>query len=470
MCSSDPGPEVVCLEGSPVFQDLSKNLSSVFRKLGGKGILSETDVDDALRAVRTAMLQADVALPVVKDFLMRARERAVGEEVLRSVRPDQQVIKIVNDLLIELLGGTAAELSLNAEPPAVILMAGLQGSGKTTSSGKLAKFLADKQRKKVLLASLDVYRPAAQEQLRVLAEQINGHSLPIIDGEKPNQITERALSTARKEGFDVLILDSAGRLSIDDELMNELAAVKKLAKPIETLLVADSLTGQDAVNTAQIFHEKIGITGLILTRLDGDGRGGAALSMRHVTGQSIKFAGVGEKLDALEVFDPARIAGRILDMGDVVALVEKAAEAIDMAEAEKMANAVMKGHFDLEMLKSQFGQMKKMGGISSILGMLPGMGQMGDALKGANVDDKMIDRQIGIINSMTKGERRDPDIIKARRKIRIAGGAGVDVQQVNQLLKQFYTMRDAMKKLKRMGGEKGLKRHGMGALFQQKRR
>lgn len=453
-----------------MFNDLSKNLSNVFKRLGGKGVLTEGDVDDALRAVRTALLQADVALPVVKDFLTKARERAIGEDVLRAVKPDQQVVKIVNDLLIELLGGDAAEINLNANPPAVILMAGLQGSGKTTSSGKLAKFLADKKNKKVLLASLDVYRPAAQEQLRVLTEQINGHALPIIAGEKPNQITERALSTARKEGFDVLILDSAGRLSIDDELMNELAGVKKQAQPIETLLVADSLTGQDAVNTAQIFHEKIGITGLILTRLDGDGRGGAALSMRHITGQPIKFAGVGEKLDAFEIFDPSRIAGRILDMGDIVALVEKATAAIDMEEAEKMAASVMKGQFDLEMLKSQFGQMKKMGGLSSILGMLPGMGQMGDMLKGQKIDDKMIDRQIGIINSMTPKERRDPDIIKARRKIRIAAGAGVDVQTVNQLLKQFYTMQDAMKKLKRMGGAKGLARQGMGALFGQQRR
>jgi len=454
-----------------MFNDLSKNLSNVFRKLGGKGILTEGDVDDALRAVRTALLQADVALEVVKDFLTKARERAIGEEVLRSIKPDQQVIKIVNDLLVELLGGDVTELNLAATPPVVILMAGLQGSGKTTSSAKLAKFLAERQNKKTLLASLDVQRPAAQEQLRVLAEQIGGHSLPIVAGEKPERITQRAIDTAQREGFDVLILDSAGRLSIDDELMDELSRVKKFAQPIETLLVADSLTGQDAVNTARIFHDRIGITGLILTRLDGDGRGGAALSMRHITGQPIKFAGVGEKLDALEIFDPARIAGRILDMGDVVALVEKAAATIDAAEAEKMAAAVMKGQFDLEMLKSQMNQMKKMGGLSGIIGMLPGMGQMGDMLKGQKIDDKMIDRQIGIINSMTRDERRDPDIIKARRKIRIANGAGVDVQAVNVLLKQFYTMQDAMKKLKRMGGAKGLARQGgLGALFGQQRR
>lgn len=453
-----------------MFNDLSKNLGAVFRKLGGKGALTEQDVDDALRAVRTALLQADVALEVVKDFLTKARERAVGEAVLRSVKPDQQVIKIVNDLLIELLGGGVVELNLTATPPVVILMAGLQGSGKTTSSAKLAKFLAERQNKKTLLASLDVQRPAAQEQLRILAEQIGGHSLPIIAGETPEKITQRALDTARREGFDVLILDSAGRLSIDGELMAELARVKKLSAPVETLLVADSLTGQDAVNTARIFHEQIGITGLILTRLDGDGRGGAALSMRHITGQPIKFAGVGEKLDALEVFDPARIAGRILDMGDIVALVEKAAANMDMAEAEKMAAAVMKGQFDLEMLKSQLKQMKSMGGLSSIMGMLPGMGQMGDMLKGQKIDDKMLDRQIGIINSMTVAERRDPDVIKARRKIRIANGAGVNVQAINVLLKQFYTMQDAMKRLRRMGGEKGLARHGMGALFQQQRR
>ena len=454
-----------------MFNDLTKNLSNVFRKLGGKGALTEADVDDALRAVRTAMLQADVALPVVKDFLTKARERAVGEEVLRSVKPDQQVIKIVHDLLIELLGGGVAELNLVAQPPVVILMAGLQGSGKTTSAAKLAKFLADKQNKKTLLASLDVYRPAAQEQLQILADQIGGSALPIVENEKPLQITKRAMDAAKREGFDVLILDSAGRLSIDDELMTELADIKKIAQPTETLLVADSLTGQDAVNTAQIFHERIGITGLILTRLDGDGRGGAALSMRHVTGQPIKFAGVGEKIDALEIFDPSRIAGRILDMGDVVALVEKAAANIDMDEAQAMAASIMKGNFDLEMLKSQLGQMKKMGGLSGILGMLPGMGQHGDMLKGKQIDDKVVDRQIGIINSMTRTERSSPDIIKARRKIRIANGAGVDVQAVNVLLKQFYTMQDAMKKLKRMGGEKGLMRAGgLGALFGQQRR
>jgi len=454
-----------------MFNDLSKNLGAVFRKLGGKGALTEQDVDDALRAVRTALLQADVALEVVKDFLTKARERAVGEEVLRSVKPDQQVIKIVNDLLIELLGGGVAELNLAAAPPAVILMAGLQGSGKTTSSAKLAKFLAERQNKKSLLASLDVQRPAAQEQLRVLAEQIGGSSVPIVAGETPTQITKRALDIARREGFDILILDSAGRLSIDDALMNELAEVKKLAQPTETLLVADSLTGQDAVNTAQIFHDRIGITGLILTRLDGDGRGGAALSMRHITGQPIKFAGVGEKLDALEIFDPARIAGRILDMGDIVALVEKATANMDMAEAEKMAASVMKGQMDLDMLKSQLSQMKKMGGLSSIIGMLPGMGAAADMLKGKNIDDKVIDRQIAVINSMTPAERRNPDIIKARRKIRIANGAGVDVQAVNVLLKQFYTMQDAMKKLKRMGGAKGMARAGgLGALFNQQRR
>ncbi len=448
-----------------MFGQLTSKLGDVFSRLGRKGVLSEEDVTAALREVRVALLEADVALPVVKEFIEKAKERATGQDVLRAVKPDQQVIKIVSDLLTEMLGGDTVGLELNVQPPAVILMVGLQGSGKTTSTAKLAKYLFDKERKKTLIASLDVQRPAAQEQLEILAGQISAGNLPIIKGQTPEQITTRALATARAEGYDVLILDTAGRLAIDDELMAEVARVRDLAKPQETLLVADAMTGQDAVNTARAFHEKIGLSGIILTRLDGDARGGAALSMRTITGQPIKFMGLGEKLDALEPFHPSRIAGRILDMGDIVALVEKAVANIDEAEAQAMADATMKGEFDFNTMASQFRQMKKMGGFGSILNLLPGMGQIKDMLASAKVDESIMDRQLAMISSMTPLERRNPDIIKASRKKRIAAGAGSDVQELNKLMKQFYAMQDAMKRFKKMGGAKGLQKHGLSALM-----
>lgn len=446
-----------------MFESLSQRLSSVFDKLTGRGALSEADVTEALREVRVALLEADVALPVVKDFVARVKARAVGQEVVKSVSPGQMVVKIVHDELIATLGTEGVELNLNAVPPAVILMVGLQGSGKTTTSGKLAVRLK-KERKKVLLASLDVYRPAAQQQLEILAGQADVGSLPIIMGEMPVAITRRALEMGRKEGYDVVILDTAGRLHIDQELMAEVAAVRDVAKPVETLLVADAMIGQDAVTLAHEFNEKVGVTGIVLTRVDGDSRGGAALSMRAVTGRPIKFLGQGEKLDALEVFHPDRIAGRILGMGDVVSLVEKAMETVDQEEAEKLAKRIEKGKFDLNDMLSQFKQVEKMGDLKGILGMMPGIGKMAAQLKDAKIDNKAVARQKAIIQSMTPAERRNPDLIKASRKKRIAAGCGLSVQDVNKLLKQHQQMADVMKKVGKLG-QKGLMRHGLGGLM-----
>lgn len=446
-----------------MFESLSQRLSSVFDKLTGRGALSEADVTEALREVRVALLEADVALPVVKDFVARVKERAVGQDVVKSVSPGQMVVKIVHDELIATLGTEGVELNLNAVPPAVILMVGLQGSGKTTTSGKLAIRLK-KDRKKVLLASLDVYRPAAQQQLEILARQADVGSLPIVMGEMPVAITKRALEMGRKEGYDVVILDTAGRLHIDQELMAEVAAVRDVAKPVETLLVTDAMIGQDAVTLAREFNDKVGVTGIVLTRVDGDSRGGAALSMRHVTGRPIKFLGMGEKLDALEVFHPDRIAGRILGMGDVVSLVEKAMETVDQEEAEKLAKRIEKGKFDLNDMLSQFKQVEKMGDLKGILGMMPGIGKMAAQLKDAKIDNKMVGRQKAIILSMTEAERKNPDLIKASRKKRIASGAGVSVQDVNKLLKQHQQMADVMKKVGKLG-QKGLMRHGLGGLL-----
>ncbi|HLO75445.1 MAG TPA: signal recognition particle protein [Magnetospirillum sp.] len=446
-----------------MFESLSQRLSAVFDKLTGRGALSEADVTEALREVRVALLEADVALPVVKDFVARVKDRAVGQDVVKSVSPGQMVVKIVHDELIATLGTEGVELNLNAVPPAVILMVGLQGSGKTTTSGKLAVRLK-KDRKKVLLASLDVYRPAAQQQLEILARQADVGSLPIIMGEMPVAITKRALDTGRKEGYDVVILDTAGRLHIDQELMAEVAAVRDVAKPVETLLVTDAMIGQDAVTLAHEFNEKVGVTGIVLTRVDGDSRGGAALSMRHVTGRPIKFLGMGEKLDALEVFHPDRIAGRILGMGDVVSLVEKAMETIEQDEAEKLAKRIEKGKFDLNDMLSQFKQVEKMGDLKGILGMMPGIGKMAAQLKDAKIDNKVVGRQKAIILSMTAAERKNPDLIKASRKKRIAQGAGVSVQDVNKLLKQHQQMADVMKKVGKLG-QKGLMRHGLGGLL-----
>lgn len=440
-----------------MFDNLKDKLQSVFQGLGKRGALNEADVDAALREVRLALLDADVALPVVKHFMTTVREKAVGASVIKSVRPDQQVIKIVNDGLTEMLGGEAAPLHVDTTPPAVILMAGLQGSGKTTSAGKLALFLKTKHRKKTMLASLDMTRPAAREQLRALGEQAGAGILPESDTQTPIQLAKRALQSAQLQGFDVLILDTAGRLSVDEGLMAELREIKALTKPSEVLLVADSLTGQDAVQTAQIFHEQVGVTGIILTRLDGDARGGAALSMRHITGCPIKLVGTGEKLEALEAFDPARMAGRILDMGDVVALVEKAAEAINEEDAIRLAERMAKGRFDLNDFLSQLRQLQKMGGLGGILGMLPGIGKMQKQLAAAGMDDSVIKRQEAIILSMTKKERVLVGLLNASRRKRIAGGSGTSVQEVNRLVKQYQDMARMMKKMGTKTGAAGLK-------------
>jgi signal recognition particle subunit SRP54 len=434
-----------------MFESLSGRLNDVFDRLKRRGALREEDVEAALRDIRIALLEADVALPVVKDFIGAIRERAVGQEVLRSVTPGQMVVKIVNDRLVELLGGAATDLALAGPPPKVVLMVGLQGSGKTTTSAKLALRLRTRERQRALLASLDVQRPAAQEQLAVLARQAEVASLPVVPGEQPLAIAARAVETAGRQGYDVVILDTAGRLHIDDALMTELALVRDRVRPHETLLVADALTGQDAVNLARTFHERIGLSGIVLTRIDGDARGGAALSMRAVTGQPIKLVGTGEKLDALEAFHPDRMASRILGMGDVVSLVEKVSEAVDQAEAEKLAAKLQKGSFDLNDLASQLQQMRKMGGMSSILGLLPGVQKVKQQLADAKLDDRLIGHQIAIVSSMTPFERRNPKVIHASRKRRIAAGAGLSVQEVNKLLKQHQQMQTMMKRVKKMG-------------------
>ena len=433
-----------------MFQSLSDKLTSALDKLRRKGTLSEADIDAAMREVRIALLEADVALPVVKELVKSLKEKAVGEEIIASVSPAQMVIKLVQDHLAELLGSEHQALNLAAAPPAVIMMVGLQGSGKTTSTGKLAHRLRDKHNKKVLVASLDVQRPAAQEQLATVAEQAGVSSLPIVAGQPPAAITRRAMETARLEGYDVLLLDTAGRLQIDEALMHELAEVKALAAPIETLLVADALTGQDAVNIARGFQERIGISGIVLTRIDGDGRGGAALSMRQVTGQPIKFIGVGEKIQEFEPFYPERIAQRILDMGDVVSLVERAAESVDQAAAEDMAKRFQEGKFDFNDMLSQMRQMKKMGGLSSMLGMMPGVGKLKDQLAGANLNDGMMKQTEAIILSMTPRERRFPKLLNASRRQRIAKGSGTTVQDINRLFKQYQQMEKMMKQMKKM--------------------
>ena len=390
-----------------MFESLSQRLGKVFDRLRGRGALSEGDVDEALREVRLALLEADVALPVVKTFIAGVRLRAIGQEVVRSVTPGQMVVKIVHDHLVETLGSTASEINLRAVPPVPVLMVGLQGSGKTTTTAKLALRLVQKDRKKVLMASLDTRRPAAQEQLRVLGEQAGVPTLDIVAGQQPVEIARRAMERGRVEGFDVVLLDTAGRLSIDEELMAEAAAVRDATQPAETLLVVDAMTGQDAVNVATNFNEKIGVTGIVMTRVDGDARGGAALSMRAVTGRPVKLIGLGEKLDALDVFHPDRIAGRILGMGDIVGLVEKAAETVEKEEAEKLARKVQKGEFDLEDMASQLKQLRRMGGLGGVMGMLPGVQKVKAQLDGAKVDDRMIRRQEAIIGSMTRAERRD---------------------------------------------------------------
>ena len=438
-----------------MFDTLGGRLAGIFEKLTRRGALGEADVTEALREVRVALLEADAALPVVKDFIEAVQERATGQDVLRSVTPGQMVVKIVHDQLVETLGAETAEINLRGSPPVAILMVGLQGSGKTTTSAKLGLRLKNRAKKMVLLASLDVYRPAAQQQLAVLGEQADVAVLPVVFGERPLAIAKRAMESGRREGYDVVILDSAGRLHIDDELMDEVATVRAEAKPTETLLVADAMTGQDAVNMAREFHEKVGITGLVLTRVDGDARGGAALSMKAVTGQPIKLMGVGEKLDALEAFNAESIAGRILGMGDVVGLVEKAAEVVEAEEAEKLAAKMMKGQFSLDDMAAQFRQLRKMGDVKGMLSMLPGVGKVKKQLAEADIDDRMIARQEAIILSMTAAERRKPKILNGSRRRRIAAGSGTTVQDVNRVLKQFQQMTAMMKKMGKMG-KKGL--------------
>ncbi|MBR46092.1 MAG: signal recognition particle protein [Rhodospirillaceae bacterium] len=448
-----------------MFESLSGRLSAAFDKLTRHGALTESDVSAAMREVRVALLEADVALPVVKEFIDGAKEEAIGAEVLKSVTPGQQVIKIVNDHLVKMLGGTGSvDVNLAAEPPAAILMVGLQGSGKTTTSAKLAKLLSEKEKKRALLASLDTRRPAAMEQLAVLGNQAEVDTLPIVEGEAPVAITKRAMKTGRQEGYDIVILDTAGRLHVDDELMDEVVAVRKAAKPVETLLVADALTGQDAVNVATQFKERVDVSGIVLTRVDGDGRGGAALSMRAVTGCPIKLIGVGEKLDALEPFHPERIASRILGMGDVVSLVEKAQETIDQEEAEKLAKKIKKGGFDLNDLSSQLLQMRRMGGMDGLMSLLPGVGKVKRQMKDANIDEKSLDRMQAIISSMTPDERSNPKRLNGSRKRRIAAGSGTNIQDVNRLLKQFKQMNVMMKRVGKLG-EKGLMRAGMPGLM-----
>jgi signal recognition particle subunit SRP54 len=433
-----------------MFDALQSRLGGVFDRLRGRGALSEADVDEALQEVRAALIDADVSLPVVKDFIDFVRPRAIGESVIRSVTPGQQVVKIVHDALVETLGHDDAALNLGS-PPAPILMVGLQGSGKTTTSAKLGLMLQTKEKKRVLMASLDVSRPAAMEQLRILGEQAGVATLPILTNQMPLDIAKRAMAAARVGGYDVVILDTAGRQHVDEALMSEVAQVRDFAKPHETLLVADSLTGQDAVNIAKAFNARVALSGIILTRADGDARGGAALSMRKVTGAPIKFLGMGEKLDALEAFHPDRVAARILDMGDVVSLVEKAAETIDREQAEKLARKMKKGEFDMNDLADQLRQMQKLGGMQGVLSMLPGVGKIKDQLASAGLDDRMLKRQEAIISSMTKKERAKPDVINGSRRKRIAGGAGVEVSDVNKLLKMHRQMADMMKKIGKGG-------------------
>lgn len=444
-----------------MFESLSDRLGGVFDALKRRGSLKASDVDAAMRDIRIALLEADVALPVVKEFINGVKEKALGEQVLKSVTPGQQVVKIVHDALVDLLQTDDQDLNLIGEPPFAILMVGLQGSGKTTTTAKLAKRLTEKDKKKVLMASLDVYRPAAQEQLKILGEQTDVATLPIVAGQQPVDIAKRALNAARLGGYDVVFLDTAGRLHVDEQLMAEVAAVRDTAAPRETLLVADSMTGQDAVTVAKSFQDRVGLSGIVLTRVDGDARGGAALSMRHVTGKPIKFLGTGEKMDEVEVFRADRVAGRILGMGDVVSLVEKAAETIEQEEAEKIARKMQKGEYDLEDMASQLKQMRKMGGLEGLMGMLPGVAKIKKQMAGANVDPKALLRQEAIISSMTPQERRQPKVLHASRKRRIAAGSGTSVQDVNKLLKQHQMMSKMMKQVSKMG-KKGKLPGGMG--------
>ena len=436
-----------------MFDSLSERLGSILDRLTRRGALTEADVDAALREVRRALLEADVALDVVRAFTEKVKAHAVGVEVIKSVTPGQMVVKIVHDQLIETLGTRGEPVDLNAPTPVPIMMVGLQGSGKTTTTAKLAKRLSEQARRKVLMASLDVRRPAAMEQLAVLGQQIAVETLPVVAGQAPAQIAQRALQAARLGGYDVVLLDTAGRTTLDEAMMAEAGEVKSATTPHEVLLVADALTGQDAVNLARSFNERLGLTGIVLTRVDGDGRGGAALSMRAITGKPIKLIGIGERMDALEDFYPQRIADRILGMGDIVTLVEKAAATIDAEKAARVAEKMRKGAFDLADLRDQLTQMQDMGGMTGLMGMLPGIAKMKNQLAAANLDERVLKRQIAIIDSMTPKERRSPDILKASRKRRIAAGSGTKVEEINRMLKMHRTMGDVMKAMG--GGKRG---------------
>jgi len=447
-----------------MFESLQERLGSILNGLTGRGALSEADVAAALREVRRALIEADVALEVVRSFVDKVREKAVGAEVLKSIKPGQMVVKIVHDELVAMLGAEGQTIDLNAPAPVVVMMVGLQGSGKTTTTAKIARRLSERQGKKVLMASLDTRRPAAQEQLRQLGEQTGVATLPVVAGQTPVEIARRAVQAGRLGGHDVVILDTAGRTHVDEPLMAEMAEIRAASNPHEILLVADALTGQDAVNLARNFDERVGLTGLVLTRMDGDGRGGAALSMRAVTGKPVKLIGTGEKMDALEEFHPKRIADRILGMGDIVSLVEKAAETIDAEKAAAMAKKMQSGRFDLNDLADQLRQMQKMGGMGGIMGMMPGMGKMKDQMAAAGFDDRMFARQIAIIQSMTRAERANPDILKHSRKKRIAAGSGTDAAQINKLLKMHRQMADMMKAMGGKGKGGGMMRAAMGGL------
>ena len=428
-----------------MFDSLSEKLTGILDRLTRRGALSAADVDAAAREVRRALLEGDVALEVVSAFITKLKERAVGVEVIKSVTPGQMVVKIVHDELIETLGASTQPIDLNAPAPVAIMMVGLQGSGKTTTTAKLALRLSKQQRRKVLMASLDTRRPAAMEQLAVLGKQVEVETLPVVAGQTPVQIAQRAITAGKLGGYDVVLLDTAGRITLDEDMMVEAAEVRKAANPHEVLLVADALTGQDAVNLARSFNERVGLTGIVLTRVDGDARGGAALSMRAVTGRPIKLIGIGEKVDALDVFDANRVAGRILGMGDIVSLVEKAAATIDQDKAARTAERMRKGQFDLNDLRDQLDGMMKMGGFGGLMGMLPGVAKMKNQMANMNVNDNTLKRQVAIINSMTPKERRNPDLLKASRKKRIAAGSGTKVEEINKLLKMHWSMADMMK-------------------------
>jgi signal recognition particle subunit SRP54 len=448
-----------------MFETLSDRLSGVFGSLTRQGALTDEDIATALREVRVALLEADVSLPVARDFVRTVADKARGQAVTKSVTPGQQVVKIVHDALVDMLRGEGEPGALKIDsPPAPILMVGLQGSGKTTTTAKLARRLKDRDGKRILMASLDTRRPAAMEQLAILGSQVGVDTLPIVPGQDAVAIAKRAKQQGTLGGYDIVMLDTAGRLHVDDELMAEVAAVRDATSPHETLLVVDGLTGQDAVNVAEQFDGRVGISGVVLTRMDGDGRGGAALSMRAVTGKPIRFVGLGERMDALEEFHPDRIAGRILGMGDIVALVEKAQETLEIEAAERMMKRFQKGQFNMNDLKGQLQQMQKMGGMQGVMGLLPGMAKMSKQMDEAGLDDRMLRRQIALIDSMTKRERRNPELLQASRKRRVAAGAGLEVQELNRLLKMHRQMADMMKKMGGMG-KKGLLRGGLGTLL-----